>query len=263
MIEGGELTPDCNFDVEVIVVTNTPTPTPTPTPDCNFDVEVIVITNTPTPTPTATPTATPTPTPTLDCTFEFEFTPIEQPSSSIIIGSALIDVFVDTDKVTEMKLLQSTTSTSEYNQFVSLSTTKSDRRLPSNVIPVSDSYLLAPLDKSIGAFNFYRFGVNIELLKENYPLIDVFEFDLYGKRTNSSTGDIPIRFTRGIKINSLSDITPNNGVDFSNGTVHPNDDVIIDGTYTTKITESQGVFQRFATFVYNKPNNTFTYTNLI
>ena len=45
--------------------------------------------------------------------------------------------------------------------------------------------------------------------------------------------------------------------------MHPNDDVIIDGTFTTKITASQGVFQKFATFVYNKPNNTFTYTNLI
>ena len=254
-------TPNCDFDVDLNVVTATPTPTPTPTPNCDFNVNIGVVTATPTPTPT--PTSTPTPTPTLDCTSEFEFTPIEQPSSSMIIGSALIDVFVDTDKVTEMKLLQSTSATSEYNQFVSLSTTKSNRRLPSNVVLVSDSYLLAPLDKSIGAFNFYRFGLNIELLKENYPSIDVFEFDLYGKRTNSSTGDIPIRFTRGIKINSLSDITPNNGVDFSNGTVHPNDDVIIDGTFTTKITASQGVFQRFATFVYNKPNNTITYTNLI
>ena len=254
-------TPNCDFGVDLNVVTATPTPTPTPTGDCTFDVNIGVVTATPTPTPT--PTSTPTPTPTLDCTSEFEFTPIEQPSSSMIIGSALIDVFVDTDKVTEMKLLQSTSATSEYNQFVSLSTTKSNRRLPSNVVLVSDSYLLAPLDKSIGAFNFYRFGLNIELLKENYPSIDVFEFDLYGKRTNSSTGDIPIRFTRGIKINSLSDITPNNGVDFSNGTVHPNDDVIIDGTFTTKITASQGVFQRFATFVYNKSNNTISYTNLI
>jgi hypothetical protein len=165
-----------------------------------------------------------------------------------------------------MKLLQSTLTTSEYSTTtgVSISTTKSERRLPSNVVDVSDSYLLGPISKSDNDNDdFYRFGINIQLLKENYPSIDVFEFDLYGKRTDSSTGDIPIRFTRGIKINSLSDVTPNNGVDFSNGIAHPNDDVIIDETFTTKITASQGVFQRFATFVYNKPNNTFTYTNLI
>ena len=64
------------------------------------------------------------------------------------------------------------------------------------------------------------------------------------------------------KINSQIDVNPLNGVDFGN-IMHPNDDVIIDGTFTTKITASQGIFQKFATFVYNKPNNTFTYTNLI
>jgi hypothetical protein len=122
---------------------------------------------------------------------------------------------------------------------------------------------LGPISKSDNDDDdFYRFGINIQLLKENYPLIDVFEFDLYGKRTDSSTGDVPIRFTRGIKINSQIDVNPLNGVDFGN-IMHPNDDVIIDGTFTTKITASQGVFQRIATFVYNKLNNTFTYTNLI
>jgi hypothetical protein len=243
--------------------TPTPTPTPTETPNCEFDVIVDNIT-TPTPTPTPTSTPTPTPTPTLDCTYEFEFTPIEQPSSSNIIGSALIDVFVNSS-VTEMKLLQSTSTTSEYNQFVSISTTKSDRRLPSNVVPVSDSYLLGPISKSDnGDDDFYRFAVNVELLKENYPLINVFEFDLYGKRTDSSTGYIPIRFTRGIKMNSQIDVNPLNGVDFGN-IMHPNDDYTADtpGDVTTKITASQGVFQRIATFVYNKLNNTFTYTNLI
>jgi len=263
-------TPNCDFDVTVGVVTATPTPTPTQTGSCEFDVNIGVVTATPTPTPTPsstpTPTPSPTPTPTLDCTFEFEFTSIQQPSSSIIIGSALIDVFVNSS-VTEMKLLQSTSTTSEYNQFVSISTTKSDRRLPSNVVPVSDSYLLGPINKSDnGDDDFYRFAVNIELLKENYPLINVFEFDLYGKRTDSSTGYVPIRFTRGLKMNPQVDANTFNGVDFGNVT-HPNDAyyIYIDtpGNITTKITASQGVFQRFATFVYNKLNNTFTYTNLI
>ena len=267
-------TPNCEFDIIVDNITTptptptststpTPTPTPTETPNCEFDVIVDNIT-TPTPTPTPTITPTPTPTPTLDCTSEFEFTPIEQPSSSNIIGSALIDVFVNSS-VTEMKLLQSTSTTSEYNQFVSISTTKSDRRLPSNVVPVSDSYLLGPISKSDnGDDDFYRFAVNVELLKENYPLINVFEFDLYGKRTDSSTGYVPIRFTRGIKMNSQIDVNPLNGVDFGN-IMHPNDDYTADtpGDITTKITASQGVFQRIATFVYNKLNNTFTYTNLI
>ena len=249
-------TVNCSFGIGVVVLSPSPTPTTTVTP-------TITVTNTVTPTVTPTVTVTQTPSPTMDCTYVFEYNPIDNPTTNIIIGSGLIDVFVDTDKVTEMKIIQKTSGTSEYDDFVSLSTTKSDRRLPHTVIPVSDSYLLGPLDKSIGAFNFYRFGVNIQLLRENYSSINVFEFDLWGKRTNSSTGDIPIRFTRGIKINSLSDVTPNNGVDFSNGTVHPNDDVIADETFTTKITAPQGVFQRFATFVYDKTNNTFNYKNLI
>jgi hypothetical protein len=48
--------------------------------------------------------------------------------------------------------------------------------------------------------------------------------------------------------------------------MHPNDSVIKDApdnTITTKITAPQGVFQRFATFVYDKTNNTFNYKNLI
>jgi len=249
-------TVDCSFGIGVVVLLPSPTPTTTVTP-------TITVTNTVTPTVTPTVTVTQTPSPTMDCTYVFEYNPINNPTTNIIIGSGLIDVFVDTDKVTEMKIIQKTSGTSEYDDFVSLSTTKSDRRLPHTVIPVSDSYLLGPLDKSIGAFNFYRFGVNIQLLRENYPSINVFEFDLWGKRTNSSTGDIPIRFTQGIKINSLSDVTPNNGIDFSNGTVHPNDGVIADETFTTKITAPQGVFQRFATFVYDKTNNTFNYKNLI
>ena len=156
---------------------------------------------------------------------------------------------------------QSTSTTSEFNQFVSLSATKSDRRLPSNIIPVSNSYLLAPFDKSLTTF--YRFGINISLLKQNYPNINVFEFDLFGKRTDSSSGDIGIKFTKGIKINSLIDASSNNGIDFAPVTAHPNDVVEADSSNVTRITESQGVFQRFATFVYNKNNNTFTYTNLI
>jgi hypothetical protein len=160
-----------------------------------------------------------------------------------------------------MKLVQATSATSEYNQFVSLSETKSDRRLPSNVVPVSNSYLLAPLAKS--STTFYRFGINIALLKQNYPNINVFEFDLFGKRTDGSSGDIGIKFTKGIKINSLSDVNPNNGVDFSNVISHPNDVVETDPSDVTRITESQGVFQRFAKFVYDKTNNTFYYTNLI
>jgi hypothetical protein len=290
-------TTNCDFDVDLDIATPTPTgtgeptptptltgtneptpnptasstpnPTPTVTENCDFDVDLDIATPTPTPTGTNEPTATPTPTgtneptPTLtdDCTFEFEFNPITvQPPSSTEVGSALIDVFVNSS-VTEMKLVQATSATSEFNQFVSLSETKSDRRLPSNVVPVSNSYLLAPLAKS--STTFYRFGINIALLKQNYPNINVFEFDLFGKRTDGSSGNIGIKFTKGIKINSLSDVTPNNGVDFSNVIAHPNDVVEIDSSNVTNITESQGVFQRFATFVYNKTNNTFYYTNLI
>ena len=255
--------------------TGTNEPTPTATANCDFDIDLDVATATPEPTGTPTPTPTltgtneptptgtnePTPTPTLDCTYEFEFNPITvQPPSSTEVGSALIDVFVNSS-VTEMKLVQATSETSEYNQFVSLSETKSDRRLPSNVVPVSNSYLLAPLDKS--STTFYRFGINIALLKQNYPNINVFEFDLFGKRTDGSFGDIGIKFTKGIKINSLSDVNPNNGVDFSNVISHPNDVVETDPSNVTRITESQGVFQRFAKFVYDKTNNTFYYTNLI
>ena len=276
-------TENCEFEVTAFVATPTPTPTftstneptatPTPTPtataNCEFDVDLDIATPTPTPSSTPNPTASstptptnePTPTPTLDCTYEFEFNPITvQPPSSTEVGSALIDVFVNSS-VTEMKLVQATLATSEYNQFVSLSETKSDRRLPSNVVPVSNSYLLAPLGKS--STTFYRFGINIALLKQNYPNINVFEFDLFGKRTDGSSGDIGIKFTKGIKINSLSDVNPNNGVDFSNVISHPNDVVEIDPSNVTRITESQGVFQRFAKFVYDKTNNTFYYTNLI
>jgi len=67
-------------------------------------------------------------------------------------------------------------------------------------------------------------------------------------------------------MNSQIDVSTFNGVDFGN-IMHPNDVnyILIDtpGDITTKITASQGVFQRIATFVYNKLNNTFTYTNLI
>jgi hypothetical protein len=199
----------------------------------------------------------------IDCEANFEINQITvQPPSSTTVGSALIDVFVSSG-VTEMKLVQSTSSTSEFNQFVSISTTKSNRRLPSTVVPVSYSYLLSPFGKS--TLGFYRFGINIALLKQNYPNVNVFEFDLYGKRTNGSSGDIGIRFTRGIKINSLIDISSNNtgGVDFAPVTSHPNDNVQVDTSDVTRVTASNGVFQRVATFVYNKTNNTFTYTNLI
>ena len=276
-------TDDCEFIITIDIATptptptltgtNEPTPTPTPTPtvtaNCDFDVDLNVATATPAPTGTSTPTPTPsptgtnepTPTPTLDCTYEFEFNPITvQPPSSTEVGSALIDVFVNSS-VTEMKLVQATLATSEYDQFVSLSEIKSDRRLPSNVVPVSNSYLLAPLGKSLTTF--YRFGINISLLKQNYPNINVFEFDLFGKRTDGSSGDIGIKFTKGIKINSLIDASSNNGIDFAPVTAHPNDVVEVDPSNVTRITESQGVFQRFAKFVYNKTNNTFYYTNLI
>ena len=67
-------------------------------------------------------------------------------------------------------------------------------------------------------------------------------------------------------MNPQIDVSPLNGVDFGN-IMHPNDQYYLYedtiGEVTTKITASQGVFQRFATFVYNKLNNTFTYTNLI
>ena len=199
----------------------------------------------------------------IDCEANFEINQITiQPPSSTQVGSALIDVFVSSG-VTEMKLVQSTSSTSEFNQFVSISATKSNRRLPSNVVPVSNSYLLSPFSKS--TIGFYRFGINIALLIQNYPSINVFEFDLFGKRTDGSSGDIGIKFTRGIKINSLIDITPSNtgGVDFAPAQAHPNDTVNADTSNVTRVTASNGVFQRVATFVYNKTNNTFTYTNLI
>lgn len=199
----------------------------------------------------------------IDCEANFEINQITvQPPSGTTVGSALIDVFVSSG-VTEMKLLQSTSSTSEFNQFVSISTTKSNRRLPSTVVPVSNSYLLSPFGKSTSGF--YRFGINIALLKQNYPNINVFEFDLYGKRTNGSSGDIGIRFTKGIKINSLIDVSPSNqgGVDFAPVAAHPNDIVEVDTSNVTRVTASNGVYQRVATFVYNKTNNTFTYTNLI
>jgi hypothetical protein len=204
----------------------------------------------------------------IDCEANFEINQITiQPPLTTQIGSALIDVFVSSS-VTEMKLVQSTSSTSEFNQFVSISTTKSNRRLPSIVVPVSNSYLLSPFSKS--TIGFYRFGINIALLKQNYPSINVFEFDLFGKRTDGSSGDIGIRFTRGIKINSLIDISPSNtgGVDFAPVQAHPNDDLptgfpTVDPSNVTRVTASNGVFQRVATFVYNKTNNTFNYTNLI
>jgi hypothetical protein len=153
----------------------------------------------------------------LDCDFTATFTPYVitdttvKPPSATDYGSLLLDVF-GSSNIDKYRLINITSETSEFGDFVIVSETASERRIPSTATTIQQTDMTGPLGISS---IFYRFGINIALMMEKYPSVNLFSFRLTAKRVNSDSGSMSVAFTYGKKVNSLVQLSPAaGGIDF-------------------------------------------------
>ena len=178
-----------------------------------------------------------------------------------VVGSAFIDtLFSSPSGVAEIgaRLYQSTSGTTGFNTYVTISSDNTQRHIASNQTLATDSYLVAGYAVSIGggSIRFNRFGVNIFKLKTDYPAINIFTFDLYVARLNNSfDGYFTIR--NSIKFSNIINTANNNGVDFTSAQS--------EGAFTdtpTKVCNFANTYVKVGYFTYIKSANTFDYTDL-
>ena len=142
-----------------------------------------------------------------------------------------------------------------------------NRYIPTNV-PIPNAFVASGLTYSCGGNQvlnsvmnsaFVRFGFNTTRLRNAYPAINVFTFDVYARKTKNQSGT----YTNIIRplVNTFTETTtitqnpPINFVDFGRnpgdpGTNLPIADVIYSGS----------TFAKIGTLTYNKSANTFTFT---
>jgi hypothetical protein len=180
---------------------------------------------------------------------------------STVVGSAFIDtLFSSPSGVAEIgaRLYQSTSGTTGFNTYVTISSDNTQRHIASNQTLATDSYLVGGYAVSVGGgfIRFNRFGVNISKLKTDYPAINVFTFDLYVARLNNSfNGNFTVR--NSIKFSDIINTANNNGVDFTSAQS--------EGAFTdtpTRVCNFAGTYVRIGYFTYTKSANTFDYTDL-
>lgn len=197
----------------------------------------------------------------LDCDFTATFTPYtlsettQKPPSATDYGSLLLDIF-GSSNIDKYRLINITSETSEFGDFVTVSETTSERRIPSTATTILQTDITGPLGISS---NFYRFGINIALMMEKYPSVNLFSFRIVMKRKASETGNMAVAFTYGKKVNSLVQLTPAaGGIDFYAPT-HGNDgrsEFPDAGSITVQALNSD-TYYAAARIEYNKSANTF------
>jgi hypothetical protein len=203
----------------------------------------------------------------LDCDFTATFTPYvitetaSKPPDATNLGSLLLDIRGKYN-VDKYRLINITPDTSELNQYVTVSETASERRVPSSATTIEQTEMTGPFGIS---GNFYRFGINIALMEEKYPSINLFKFRLVAKRiTVDPTVPMEFGFTYGKKINSLVTWPPpvtgpdiRNGVDFRPPT-HVNDITISHGSLVTVTGTDTNTYYSVIRLEYNKSTNVFS-----
>jgi hypothetical protein len=194
----------------------------------------------------------------LDCDFTATFTPYilsdttNKPPSATDYGSLLLDIF-GSSNIDKRRLINITSETSEFGDFVTVSETTSERRVPATATTVEQTDMTGPLGISS---IFYRFGINIALMMEKYPSINLFSFRITIKRLASETGDMRVAFTYGKKVNSLVQLYPAaGGIDFY-APRHDNDARSETGSITVQALNSNTYYPA-ARIEYNKSANTF------
>jgi len=197
----------------------------------------------------------------LDCDFTATFTPYtlsettQKPPSATDYGSLLLDIF-GSSNIDKYRLINITSETSEFGDFVTVSETTSERRIPSTATTIQQTDMTGPLGISS---NFYRFGINIALMMEKYPSVNLFSFRIVMKRKASETGNMAVAFTYGKKVNSLVQLIPAaGGIDFYAPT-HGNDgrsEFPDAGSITVQALNSD-TYYAAARIEYNKSANTF------
>ena len=200
-----------------------------------------------------------------NCDFTATFTPYvitdstSKPPSAINLGSLLLDIRGKYN-VDKYRLINITPDTSEFNQYVTVSETASERRSPSSATTIEQTEMTGPFAIS---GNFYRFGINIALMEEKYPSINLFKFRLVAKRiTVDATEPMEFGFTYGKKINSLVTWPPSvpdirNGVDFRPPT-HRNDITISYGSIVSVTGTDTNTYYPVVRLEYNKSTNVFS-----
>jgi len=194
----------------------------------------------------------------LDCDFTATFTPYilsdttNKPPSATDYGSLLLDIF-GSSNIDKRRLINITSETSEFGDFVTVSETTSERRVPATATTVEQTDMTGPLGISS---IFYRFGINIALMMEKYPSINLFSFRITIKRLASETGDMRVAFTYGKKVNSLVQLYPAaGGIDFY-APRHDNDARSETDSITVQALNSNTYYPA-ARIEYNKSANTF------
>lgn len=240
-----------------------PSPTPSVTPT-NTVTPTKTITPTPTNTitPTVTPTTTPTPTSSSpltpnSCNFTFSATKLENPISTLT-NSILIDVILYSDNY-PIRLYQSTKNVSNYGQFVTNVDNSSSRFIPKTETTILTSFLGAGYSYSLnGTTLFYRFGINTILLRETYPDISIFTFDLFKVYYKIYGGGSSIVRT-SLKHSKLINVPRNNGFDFS--PVDPTETNYFDTLVSPEITSSNkdGDLIKLGYFVYDSKKDTIKF----
>lgn len=197
----------------------------------------------------------------LDCDFTATFTPYvlsettDKPPSATDYGSLLLDVF-GSSNIDKYRLINITSETSEFGDFVIVSETASERRIPSTATTILQTDMTGPLGISS---RFYRFGINIALMMEKYPSVNLFSFRLTAKRVNSDSGSMSVAFTYGKKVNSLVQLSPAaGGIDFYAPTHNNDARDEFPGAGSISVPALNSVtYYAVARIEYNKSANTF------
>jgi hypothetical protein len=197
----------------------------------------------------------------LDCDFTATFTPYVitdttvKPPSATDYGSLLLDVF-GSSNIDKYRLINITSETSEFGDFVIVSETASERRIPSTATTILQTDMTGPLGISS---RFYRFGINIALMMEKYPSVNLFSFRLTAKRVNSDSGSMSVAFTYGKKVNSLVQLSPAaGGIDFYAPTHNNDARDEFPGAGSISVPALNSVtYYAVARIEYNKSANTF------
>ena len=177
-----------------------------------------------------------------------------------LLNCSLVDILSSNaiESYFGFRLYQSTVGVASYNNYIIISATNTARHILSNQTSATTSYMIAGYATSYspsGFVGFFRYGINIYKLKQDYPAINTFTFDLYGARLYDAIVSFTVR--NSIKTGFLIDQAPNNGVDFSSSTTET-----VFSDYTTTMCQPLNTYVKIGYFTLDTLANTFAYTNI-
>lgn len=186
----------------------------------------------------------------------------DKPYYATDYGALLFDIMQVSTNISDYRFINITPDTAQFNNYAILSTTISQRRVPSDAFTIPGTEITGPFAVSRnGEIFFRRFGVNIDLMKSRYPSINIFMFRLVVKRTTGTTNSMTFYVRYGRKINSLVEITPDSGVDFAS-LFHENNPVVSRFPSSGNVVvngQDTNTYYSAVKIIFNKTTNEFSF----